>query len=78
MSEIQLTTLVAAIFMSSGEKLKPEDAAEKARDLVRAMSLALTHSGDDIIRTLAEDDFKSARTETMETRKTYFDEEVPA
>jgi len=71
MSEIQLTTLCAAIFMSGNNALAPEAAAEKARDLVKAMSFAITFASDDI-NTVADEDTPT-RTETVETRRVYFD-----
>jgi len=74
MNEIQLTTLCAAIFMSGPNPLAPEAAAEKARDLVRAMGFAITFANDDdVVKTVADDDFAHSRTETEGTRRTYFD-----
>jgi hypothetical protein len=69
MDNTQLTTLCAAIFMSGPNPLAPEAAAEKARDLVKAMSFAISFADD----TPQYTEDTPTRTETMETRRVYFD-----
>jgi hypothetical protein len=73
MDNTQLVTLVTAIFMTGANPLSPEDAAEKARDLVKAMAFAISFADDDVVKTVADDDFAHSRTEAEGTRRTYFD-----
>jgi hypothetical protein len=69
MTDTQLNSICAAIFMTGANPLSPEDAAEKAKNLTKAMSMALALAEDEAP---ACQEAEPIHVEVVETRRVYY------